>query len=281
MPRSILFLLAFAVLLFLPAGGSAASGPDAPGSEEDPKEAARLLDAAAAEARSLQPRRRPPFGAGPRSQGPRRSEPTYGLSFHSGFRMLAVESALFDDNEFDFGVEAGDFLAARFGVEGDFALLPRFAVTLGVESGSATSTSSYLDFVHDDGGEILHDSELSITEFTLGGRLLLGPPTARVRGYLAAGVTGMIYQYWEDGEFIDGATFDIFYDYYEERSFQLGFFAGVGGEMPLFRTRLGYGALFVEYRYAASRGEHGDGFEGFGDLRLDRSGALIGLRVRF
>ncbi len=277
MTRSTLLPFAPAILCLLPAAVSTASDRDAP---ERPGETVRLLDAAS-EARADQPRRRPPFGAGPRGPAPRRSEPTYGLSFHSGFRMLGVESGLFDDNEYEFGVTPGDFLAARFGVEGDFAVLPRLAVTLGFESGSATRTASYLDFVHDDGAEIVHDAELSITEFNLGARLLLGPPTGRVRGYLTAGVTGMIYEYWEDGEFLDGATFDIFYDHYRERSFQLGFFGGVGGEMPLFRTRQGYGALFVEYRYATSRGEHGEGFEGYGDLRVDRSGALVGLRVRF
>lgn len=257
-----------------PAAGSGAAG-------KVPKLELRLLERVETAAAGYQPRRRPPFGGQPsRSRGP--SEPRFGLSLHTGYRSVGVDSTLFEDNEFDFGLDSGDFLAARFGMEFDFAVRPRFTVLLGIDSGSARTSASYIDFVFDDGAEIVHDAGLEIREIDLGVRLrLFGQPGGSLSAYVAGGAAGMLYRYWEDGEFVDFGTYDIFYDRYEESQFQLGAFFGAGAEVTVFRMPRGHAALLAEFRYATSNGEHRDSFDGFGSFVVTRTGVLIGMRLWF
>ena len=136
--------------------------------------------------------------------------------------------------------------------------------------------------MYEDGGEIEHSARLAMTELSLGVRLRLLDSTARVRPYLIGGFSGAYYRYSEIGDFVDFDTADIFYDVFEEKSFLPGFFVGAGADVAVARLPDGGRVeLFGEFRFARSQGEHREGFDGFGDLRLDRSGGLFGLRVRW
>ena len=209
-------------------------------------------------------------------------ENRYALSAYGGFRVFQFDSGLFGDNEVDFGITDGDFNGGRFGVEVDYALLPKLDISIGFGNASAETRASYLDFTYDDGGEIEHAASVSTTELTLGARFRLLRSPAPFRPYLVAGVSGIFYRYLEDGEFINFETFDIYYDAYEERSFLPGFFAGVGADFRVIQLPDGRQVdLFGEFRYARSQGEHADDFGGFGDLTVGRSGGLFGVRIRF
>ncbi len=289
MPRLLHVLLPLSLLMTLAVvpGARADERPAPPEEEKNGATAveapeALLVERARAAGTEAQPRRRPPFGGPPaNTRRPRQTDPRFGISFHSGYRALAVESELFDANELDFGLDPGDFLAARVGGEIDFAVYPRLLLTLGLDSSSARQSSSYADFVWDDGSEIEHETRLSTTELTLGVRLPLADAAARIRPYLVIGASGMVYDYWEDGEFVDFDTYDIFYDRYEETSFQVGMFFGAGFEVPVFRMRRGHSAIFGEFRAARSTLEHREAFDGFGDLSVTRTGALVGIRFWF
>ncbi len=241
--------------------------------------ATACLATATAAAESGQPPRRGPYpDASQRSV----REARYAFSSYGGFRVLNVTSDLFADNEFDFGITDDDFRTGSFGFEFDFAVLPRVDISIGIDNGNAETYGSYLDLVYEDGGEIEHSARLAVTDLSLGVRLRLLGGAARVRPYLVGGFTGAYYRYTEIGDFVDFETADIYYDVFEETSFLPGFFAGAGADVAVVRFReAGSLDLFGEFRYVRSQGQHTEGFDGFGDLRLDRSGGLFGIRVRW
>ena len=272
-----------AVLLAGFAALPAAAWDDRTASEPDDS---RLVDRAAAAAGAAtavaQPPRGPrrmPAGAG---QVRARRDPKYGLSVYSGYRAIHMDSPLFVDNEYDFGITDGDFVAARYGAEFEWAIASRLAVVLGVQNASRDVVSSYIDLVYDEGGEIEHFTSLSLTDLTVGVRSRLGGPDARVSPYIAAGLGVLFYRYNEIGDFVDFSNHDIYYDEYAERQGLFTYFVGGGFDFNLARTREGTRVgLFAEFRYAGSSSTHEDGFEGFGDFVLNRTGALAGLRVQF
>lgn len=226
-----------------------------------------------------QPPRRSPYpDASQRSP----AETRFAISMYGGYRSLAVTSELFAANEIDFGITDGDLRTGGYGFEFDFAVLSRVDVSVGFQTGEAATYASYLDLVYDDGGEIEHQTRLGLTELSLGLRFRLLDGSARFRPYLIAGATGTYYRYQEFGDFVDFETSDIYYDEYEEKSFLPGFFAGAGADFAVASVPGGARfELFGEFRYARTQGEHQDGFSGFGEFTLTRTGGLVGLRVRF
>lgn len=233
---------------------------------------------AAAEDSGQPPRRGPYPDASQRSV----RETRYAFSTYGGFRLLDVKSDLFAANEYDFGITDDDFRTGGYGFEFDVAVAPRVDISIGFDTGDAETYGSYLDLVYEDGGEIEHLAQLSMTELSLGVRLRLLGGSAPVRPYLIGGISGAYYRYTEVGDFVDFETADIYYDQFEERSFLPGFFAGAGADVAVVRLPDGGRVeLFGEFRYARAQGKHTEGFDGFGDLRLDRSGGLFGFRVRW
>ncbi len=213
-----------------------------------------------------------------RSAGAR---PRYGFSAFGGFRALRIDSRLFDANEAEFGLTEDDFRSRRLGFELDYALLPMLEILVGFDTGQAETRGSYLDLVYEDGSEIDHSALLSLTDYTLGVRIR---PFQQGRGspYVVFGLARTIYNYSEQGEFVNFENFDIYYDELEDRSSFTGFFAGAGFDFAVIRMPFGRRLdVFGEFRYSRGEGRHRDGFSDFGDLGVARTGALFGLRVRF
>ena len=152
---------------------------------------------------------------------------------------------------------------------------------VGFDTGGSETSGNYLDLVYDDGSEIEHSARLEMTEYTFGARVR-PLPEGRVSPYLAVGVSLASYRYSEEGAFVKPETSVVEYNEFSERLSLFGFFAGAGLDYAL--VRLPYGRridLFGEFRYARGESEHEDGFDGFGDLTIGRTGALFGLRIRF
>ena len=209
------------------------------------------------------------------------SRPRYGLSGFVGFRVLQIDSPLFDANEADFGIVDDDFNSRRLGFELDYALLPMLEILVGFETSEADTQATYLDLVYEDGSEITHSAVLNLTDYTIGARIRPFQQ-GRASPYIVFGVAWTSYRYSEDGQFVNFENFDIYYDKIGERQSIAGFFAGAGLDFAL--ARLPFGRrfdAFGEFRYARGEGQHQDDFGGFGDLRVARTGARIGFRVRF
>ena len=231
---------------------------------------------ATAAAESGQPPRRGPY---PDASQRSARDTRFAFSTYGGFRVLNVTSDLFAANEYDFGITDDDLRTGGYGFEFDFAVLPRVDVSIGFDNGDAETYGSYLDLVYEDGGEIEHLAQLAVTELSLGVRLRLLGGSARVRPYLIGGISGAYYRYTEVGDFVDFDTADIYYDEFEEKSFLPGLSSPAPGPTSpscVCRTEAA-SSSFAEFRFARSQGEHTEGFDGFGDLRLDRSGGLFGL----
>lgn len=217
----------------------------------------------------------------PGTSQPTGSRPRYGIAAFGGFRLLQIDSPLFDANETDFGLTDDDFNSSRWGFELDYALLPMVEILVGFESSRADSLGTYLDLVYEDGSEIEHSAVLGLTDTTIGARIR---PFRRGRAspYVVFGLARTSYDYSESGEFVNFENFDIYYDELEERHSLMGFFAGAGLDFAL--ARLPFGRrfdAFGEFRYSRGQGQHDDDFAGFGDLTVGRTGARIGFRVRF
>lgn len=226
-----------------------------------------------------QPPRRGPY---PDASQRSARDTRYAFSIYGGIRTLNATSDLFAANEVDFGITDDDFRTGGFGFEFDYAVLSQVDVSVGFTNGSADTFASYLDFVYEDGGEIEHSARLAMSELSLGVRLRLLGGAARVRPYLIGGFSGGWYRYTEVGEFVNFDTADIYYDEFREKSFLPGFFAGAGADVGVVQLPNGGRVeLFGEFRYSRTQGEHTEGFDGFGDLRLDRPGGLVGFRVRW
>ncbi len=242
-----------------------------------------LATACFATAAAAEDDRQPPRGSPyPDARSKSAQETRYAFSAYGGFRIFDITSELFAANEFDFGITEDDFRTGGYGFEFDVAVLPQVDISLGFNAASSRTYGSYLDLVYEDGGEIEHRADLTMTELSLGVRLRLIGGAARVRPYLLAGVSGAYYRYREIGDFVDFETADIYYDEFAETSFLPGFFAGAGIDYALVQLPdRGRVELFGEFRYARSQGEHTEGFAGFGDLQLDGSGGLFGFRVRW
>lgn len=209
------------------------------------------------------------------------SPPRYAIAGYAGFRLFQIDSLLFESNEIDFGITEGDFASGRTGFEVSFAVVPAVEILVGIEWGDAETYGNYLDLVYEDGSEIEHSAWLEMTEYLLGARIR-PLPGSRLSPYLVLGLSVANYRYGEAGDFVNFDTADIYYDEYGERLFLPGFFAGAGLDFAVWRLpferRLD---VFAEFRYARAQGEHEEGFAGFGDLTVGRTGALFGLRIRF
>lgn len=218
------------------------------------------------------------------------SPPRYSFAGYGGFRLLQIDSRLFEINEIDFGITDDDFGSGRVGFELGFAVLPMVELLFGFDTGDAETYGSYLEYTYADGSEIEHSAWMQMTEYSLGARIrpVRG---ARLSPYLVLGVSVASYEYSEVGDFVDFESleviegipnYDIRYYTYSERLFLPGFFAGAGLDFAVLRLpfdrRLD---VFGEFRYASAQGEHREGFDGLGDLTVGRMGGLFGLRFRF
>lgn len=188
-----------------------------------------------------------------------------------------VESDLWEDNLATFTLARNDFDAFIGGVEGAIDVSDYVDLTFGVETTSATAFTMYRDFVRDDGTEIIQDLTLRVTPLTAGVRLLPLGTDHRVFPYVSGGAGFYVYEYREEGEFIDFSNFEIFGDVFIDRGVAFGGYVAGGAEVRL--SRLAH--LFGEFRRHWARGTHGDDFRGFGSFDLSASEVSVGVNLRF
>lgn len=188
-----------------------------------------------------------------------------------------IESDLWDDNVATFAIERSDLDALIGGAELSLALTEIVDVGFGVETSSTTVFSNYRDFVFEDGSEILQDLTLRTTPLTVGVRVLPLGKEHRVAPYVTGGAAFYVYEYREEGEFVDFATFDIAPDLFLDRGLAYGGYLGAGVEMGLTETV----AALAEYRRHWGRGTHGGDFLGFGRFDLTANQVSFGLAFRF
>jgi len=188
-----------------------------------------------------------------------------------------LESDLWEENLATFTLERSDFDALIGGVEVSIEMSELFDLAFGVEVSSSTVLSNYRDFVFEDGSEILQDLTLRTTPVTAGVRLFPIGKLHRVFPYVEGGAGFYVYEYREEGEFVDFDTFDIGGERFIDRGVAYGGYLGAGLEVGL--NDLAY--VFAEYRRHWARGTHGGDFRGFGGFDLSANQMSFGVNLRF
>lgn len=201
----------------------------------------------------------------------------HSVAFRLGTFAPRFESDLWADNFETFTIESGDFDAVIGGVEVAIELSERVDLSFGVETTSKTVFSNYRDFVRDDDTEILQDLSLRTTPVTVGVKVSPLGKRQRVLPYITGGAAFYVYDYREEGEFIDFDTFDIFGDFFRDRGVAYGAYLGAGAEIGV--TELVF--AFAEYRRHWARGTHGGDFDGFGRFDLTANQWSFGINLRF
>ena len=188
-----------------------------------------------------------------------------------------IESDLWEENLETFTIERSDFDSLIGGVEFSIELSEHVDLAFGVETSSSTVFSNYRDLVFDDGGEILQDLTLRTTPVTAGVRIFPIGKFHRVFPYVTGGGGLYVYEYREEGEFVDFDTFDIYGDLFLDRGVAYGGYLGAGVEVGV--SELAY--IFGEYRRHWARGTHGGDFQGFGRFDLRANQMSFGVNLRF
>ncbi len=188
-----------------------------------------------------------------------------------------IESDLWEENLATFTIERSDFDALIGGIEVSIELSELVDLTFGVETSSSNVFSNYRDFVFEDGSEILQDLTLRTTPVTAGVRVFPIGKLHRVFPYVTGGAGFYVYEYREEGEFVDFDTFDIEGDLFIDRGVAYGGYFGAGVEVGL--SELAY--VFAEYRRHWARGTHGGDFRGFGGFDLSANQMSFGVNLRF
>lgn len=142
-------------------------------------------------------------------------------------------------------------------------------VGLGFQRGTAPIT--YIDYINDDGTEILQDFHLQMVPLTGTLRLFPFGDTA-VRPYIGGGIGLFLWRYSEVGEFIDFYDYSVFRDRFVAGGADIGAVVLGGVRVPLGSSL----AAGVEVQYQRATGRVGVD-EGFLAERID----LGGLTTRF
>lgn len=201
----------------------------------------------------------------------------HSVAFRLGAFAPRIESDLWDDNLATFNIERKDFDTVIGGAEFSLELTELVDVAFGVETSSKTVFSNYREFVFDDGSEILQDLTLRTTPITAGLKLYPAGKEHRVLPYVTGGAAFHVYEYREEGDFVDFGTLDIYGDFFFERGVAYGGYLGAGLELGL--SELVY--AFGEYRRHWARGTHGGDFRGFGGFDLNANQVSFGVNLRF
>lgn len=199
------------------------------------------------------------------------------LALRLGRFSPTYDSELWADNFGTFTIEDADFRGIIGGIELGVELSEFVDLTFGVDASRRTVFSSYRDFVRDDGSEVFQDLRMDVTPVTAGVKFLPLGKFRRVSPYVGGGFGLYVYEYQEEGEFIDFDTFDVFTDFFVDQGVGTGAYATVG-----LQVALNPGVrIFGEYRRHWASWDHRDDFEGFGKLDLNADQVSFGVSFQF
>ena len=186
-------------------------------------------------------------------------------------------SDLWLENAETFDVLVSDFNFIFGGAEFTVELNEFIDLAFGIDVYSHRVNTHYREFVRDDGTEIRQEMRLTVVPLTTGLRFLPLGKFRIVSPYVAGGFGLYPYEYQEQGEFIDFATFDIFESRFRDSGVGFGGYAAAGIEVTVTRGFLVFGEFRRHWVYA----QHGGDFRDFGDFDLDAHQIAVGFTFRF
>jgi hypothetical protein len=189
-----------------------------------------------------------------------------------------TECNIFQDAKALFGATKSGWTGPFGGIEYSRRVSPHVELGLHVDGYGRRRETSYVDYTwEDDDSEI--EQSLQVSAVPVGMSLRWFPTDTRrgIAPYLTVGADLVIWDYREEGDFIDFDTMDIGYDEFQSSGVTPGLHVAAG-----FRAPLGYDfALTGEARYLlAKKADMGGDFRVY-SIDLSGASATIGLLLRF
>lgn len=214
-------------------------------------------------------------------------QPRIGLKFETGYGFQFAQNEIFDFLVTQHTLDRGDFDSPYIGGELAVRVSERWDVAIGVGYQSSSERSEFREFVGTDDLPIQQLTELEIIPVVVTAKYY---PTGRGRSigrfawipqtfspFVSGGIGVASYRLFQDGEFVDFETLDIFQETFvtDRQAFLAR--AAAGLEIAVGRQF----ALSGEARYSWARSPLGEDYAGFGDIDLDGIQLVAGIAVRF
>lgn len=191
---------------------------------------------------------------------------TQAIRAQFGLLELDAEGDYFDDKALDFAFDQSDFEDNSFGLSFVRYVSDYLGVQLGVTGYEGSAQPFYLDFVEDNGANIVHRNDVETTAVTVGVLWNILERDSPIVPYLGIGGGLYAYDLVEDGDFIDFGTNppSIFSERFSAEGETFGYYLQAGLEIPLGRNW----SIFGEARWHRAEDDLEDDFDGFGELDL-------------
>ena len=213
--------------------------------------------------------------------------PVGAVSFRGGTNRANAGSDVFAFVTKELTLDRADFRAMAFVVEGGARITPRLSWMVGTSIASSAAPSEFREWLDNRDLPITQTTSLFRLSFAASLKAYLKAPgqavgrfawiPARYAPYVGGGAGVMRYDFKQDGDFIDFATFKVFYDKYHS-----------GGVRPMAQAFGGVDislsprvALTTEARYEWARAPLDSDFSGFDPIDLSGVSVTAGLSIRY
>ena len=196
------------------------------------------------------------------------------LRFEVGYFRPSGSSNYWDDTFREFTGSTSDFGDAVFGFDYLYRLSPRMSLIVTTSFYEGSTDQSYLEFVDEFGGEILHTTTLSTATFDVGLLWEFLPRTSAVVPYAGFGGGYLAWELEESGDFIDFSLFfpEIFSATFVDDGGTFNWYGQFGLDFPLSRNW----SIFTEARWQGASDDLGGDFSGLGTLDLSGWDVRVG-----
>ncbi len=214
--------------------------------------------------------------------------PVVSITLRGGWSVPRTGSQIFDDITQRLTLDRRDFNALSFGGELAWRASERLDVTLGVDHARSRTASEFRNFVEDNDLPITQTTTFQQTPVALSVKGYLFQrgrsvsrfawiPTASWSPYVGAGAGVLVYDFVQEGDFVDFQTLDIFTDRYASQG-SAPMVQVLGGATFNLGRRV---SLQAEGRYAWAHADLGRDFRDFEPIGLGGFMGTLGLSARF
>lgn len=187
------------------------------------------------------------------------------------------KSDLWDDNFENLSYAKSNFSDFSYSVEYQQQIHRHFSFYVEGSHYENDVYSEYRDYEYSDGSPIEQSISLSISAIETGIKFNLLPYRNRFSPYVGAGAGIYIWEYIQEGEFIDFNNMDIYDGMSDQSTISLGFHLKAGLSLRITR---GLGFL-LEGKASWAKGDLGRYFEGFEPLDVGGLSLLAGFQFYF
>jgi hypothetical protein len=246
-----------------------------------------LIAIAAVPADAQQPDRQGPVRAPDRSADFLFGRPTVAVGVRGGWVFASAGSDLFDFVTHHLTLEKTSFNAPAFAADLAVSLTSRLQVEGGFEVTRMSQASEYRDFVDNNLLPIQQTTSLNTTQIMGGIRYALLPRgrevsrlawvPSKVVPYVGAGAGAILYEFRQNGDFVDFADNSIFYEAFHSQGWSPAAHVFGGVDVQIYRSLY----ATIQGRYTKAAGELDADFIDFDPIDLSGFRMSAGINVLF